>query len=316
MQQDACWSEKVVRRVCVGAGAWNFLVCEQCAQTRWRLPQLFIRPGVSPQSPKRRYLAVTRTFQALYFRPICCRLFHSDQTKKRRKRRKGGVRQRLNKMAKQGCNRMSLQTVVLSSIRSLRSKTDELQATVNYIHECKNVCLLAFTETWLDGNVQDNELFIDGLGTPICLDRNSSATRKSHGGGVCLHVNRKWCNIIAVRDMLYTLDIELLTVSLHPFYSPRDSCNCFFTVVYIHPRANHASRAAEILSSSIHRLESLFPDAPKFRLGDFNQFKMGKTLKNCHQYVTCAIRHNRTVDVFRHSARCVQVDCVTSPWYC
>ena len=171
-------------------------------------------------------------------------------------------------------------------------QTDELQATVNYIHECKNACLLAFTETWLNGNVHDNEWFIDGFGTPIHLDRNSSATRKSHGGGVCLYVNRKWCNIITVRDTLCTLDIELLTVSLQPFYSPREFPRLFFTVVYIHPCAN-ASRVAESLSSSIHRLDSLSPDASKFILDYFNQFKMGKTLKHCYQYVTCATRHNK-----------------------
>ena len=64
---------------------------------------------------------------------------------------------------------MSLLTVVLSNVRSLRSKIDELQATVNYMHAYKNACLLAFTETWLDGNVHDIELFIAGFGTPIRL---------------------------------------------------------------------------------------------------------------------------------------------------
>ena len=82
-------------------------------------------------------------------------------------------------MAKQGCKRVSLPTVVLSNVRLLRSKTDELQATVNYTHEYRNACLLAFIETLLDGNVDDNELFIDSLGSPIRLDRNSSAAGKA-----------------------------------------------------------------------------------------------------------------------------------------
>ena len=67
-------------------------------------------------------------------------------------------------------------------------------------------------------------------------------------------------------------------------------------MVYIQPRAS-ASRAAAILSQSIHRLDPLSPDTPKFILGNFDQFKMGKTLKNFYQYVTCATRHNRTLDV-------------------
>ena len=70
-------------------------------------------------------------------------------------------------------------------------------------------------------------------------------------------------------------------VLLRPFYSPWEFPQLFFTVVYIHPRAN-VSKTADILSQSIHRLDSLSPDAPRFILGDFKPFKMGKTCKNFH----------------------------------
>ena len=114
----------------------------------------------------------------------------------------------------------------------------------------------------------------DDFGTPIPLDRNSSATGKSHGGGVCLYVNKNWCNIVTIQD---TPDIEMLC----SFYSPWEFPQLFFTVVYIHQRAN-VSKTADILSQSIHRLDSLSPDAPRFILGDFKPFKMGKTCKNFH----------------------------------
>ena len=126
-------------------------------------------------------------------------------------------------------------TVELSNVRSVRSKTDELQAAVNDIHEKRNAHLLAFTETWLEENVHDNQLFIDGFETPVRLDRNSSATWKSHGGGLCLYVDRNWCNIVPVRDTLCMPDIELPTVSLRPFYSPSEFPQLFFTVVYSQP---------------------------------------------------------------------------------
>ena len=61
-------------------------------------------------------------------------------------------------------------TILLSNVRSLHSKMDELQANVNYMHEYRQACLLAFTENWLDDNVQDSDLFIDGFGTPSRLD--------------------------------------------------------------------------------------------------------------------------------------------------
>jgi hypothetical protein len=39
----------------------------------------------------------------------------------------------------------------------------ELQANVSYMHEYRQACLLAFTETWLDDHVQDRNLLIDGF---------------------------------------------------------------------------------------------------------------------------------------------------------
>ena len=139
--------------------------------------------------------------------------------------------------------KLSFSTVLLSNGRSLRSNTDELQANVNYMHGYRQACLLAFTETWLDDNVHDSDLFIDGFGTSIRLDINKHDTGKEHGGGVCFYVNRRWCRTVVVRDTLCTPDIELLSVSLRPFYLPREFPQLFFTLVYNHPRAN-AARAA------------------------------------------------------------------------
>ncbi len=51
------------------------------------------------------------------------------------------------------------------------------------------------------------------LGNPIS-DRDSAVTRKSLGGGLCLYVNKNWCNTVVVRETLCTPDIELLSVSL------------------------------------------------------------------------------------------------------
>ena len=87
--------------------------------------------------------------------------------------------------------KLPLPTVLHSNVRSLRSKMDELQANVNCMHEYRQACLLAFTETWLDDNVQDSDLFIDGFGTPIRLNRNKRDTGKEHRGGVRFYVNRR-----------------------------------------------------------------------------------------------------------------------------
>ncbi|KAK7461597.1 hypothetical protein BaRGS_00038641, partial [Batillaria attramentaria] len=82
------------------------------------------------------------------------------------------------------------------------------------------------------------QLLGEGLASGLVVVKN--ATGKQHGGGVCLYVNPRWCNTVTVRDTLCTPDIELLTVSLRPFYIPREFPQLFFTLVYVHPRANAA----------------------------------------------------------------------------
>ena len=128
---------------------------------------------------------------------------------------------------------------------------------------------------------------------------------------MCLYVNQKWCNTVFVREALCTPDIELLSISLRPFYLPREFPQLLFTLVYIHPRAN-ASRAIEHITDNIHKLDSISPDAPKFILADFNHCSLNKTLKTYHQYVTCPTRFNKTGVL----AQCldVHVPCITSPW--
>lgn len=43
---------------------------------------------------------------------------------------------------------------------------------------------MAFTETWLDSEVSDSDLYIEGFGTPIQLDRDKIITGKHKGGGI------------------------------------------------------------------------------------------------------------------------------------
>jgi len=62
-------------------------------------------------------------------------------------------------------------------------------------------------------------------------------TDKQHGGSVFLYVNKRWCST-AIQEELCKKDIELLAVSLHPFYLPREFLQLFLILVHIHPRAN------------------------------------------------------------------------------
>lgn len=96
---------------------------------------------------------------------------------------------------------------------------------------------------------------------------------------------------VVVRETICK-DIEL-SVSLRPFYLPREFPQLFFTVVFIHPRANSTSER-RVIADVTHRLDSLSPDAPKFILGDFNNCDLTKTLKTYNQYVTCPTTQNNT----------------------
>ncbi|KAK0155559.1 Ras GTPase-activating-like protein IQGAP1 [Merluccius polli] len=178
----------------------------------------------------------------------------------------------------------------------MRNKVDELQANVKCIPEYKNACVIALTETWLKEHDLGQDLEIDGFGQPIRLDRDTQLTGKTQGGGVCLYVNPRWCKTIIIRESICSPHIELLSISLRPFYLPREIPQLVITLVYIHPRANSADAAAEI-TKLVHRLQSISPDAPYFILGDFNTCSLKKHLGHFYQYVSCPTRHGKILDL-------------------
>lgn len=141
-----------------------------------------------------------------------------------------------------------------------------------------------------------SELEIDGVRVPFRLFRDPAVTGKSLGRGVCLYVNKNWCKTVIVRETLCTKDIELLSVSLRPFYLPREFTQLFITVVYVHPKAN-ADVATQAMLKTVQRLQGLAPDAPHFIMGDFNNCKPSKSLCNFYQYVTCPARHAKYLDL-------------------
>ncbi|KAK7884958.1 hypothetical protein WMY93_028081 [Mugilogobius chulae] len=210
----------------------------------------------------------------------------------RKRGRRGGVRQRLKR---EGPRRIPLPTITLSNIQSLRSKIDELRANVKFLEEYKNSCLLALTETWLKNQDSGTELDIEGFGEPLRLDRDPAVTGKSLGGGVCLYVNKNWCKTVVVRETLCTPDIELLSVSLRPYYLPREFPQLFVSVVYIHPRAD-ADAATQLITNTVRRFQRISPDAPNLVMGDFNHCNPAKSLCGFEQYVTCATRGTKCLD--------------------
>lgn len=217
---------------------------------------------------------------------------HSKSKETRRGLKKGGVKARLRR---EKFKQRALPPIILANVRSLRNKLDELQACVNHQFEYRTASILALTETWLNDNDDDSSLHIDGFSSPIRLDRNRECTGKQHGGGVCIYVNNSWCSTVILREKLCTADIEMLAVSLRPYYLPREFPQLFLILVYIHPKAN-AAKATDIITCTLNKLEQISPDSPKFILGDFNHCSPDKSLKGFQQYVLCTTRLGKTLD--------------------
>ena len=172
------------------------------------------------------------------------------------------MRQRLKR---QGHCRIPLPTVMLANVQSLRNKLDELRANVKFPREYREACLLAFTETWLKEQDSHSDLEIDGFGEPYRLDRDPTVTGKSLGGGLCLITK---VGVIQWSLGRHYAHLTLLSVSLRPYYLPREFPQIFVMLVYIHPRAN-ADTATRIIVKTVQRLQGILPDAPNFIMGDF-----------------------------------------------
>lgn len=209
----------------------------------------------------------------------------------RKRGRRGGLRER----ARRSLSRVPLPSIILANMQSLRNKSDELQAHVRYQHEFKEACILALTETWLGEADSDAGIALDGFGVPFRMDRVAATTGKSRGGGVCLYVNERWSKTTLVREKLCTKDIELLSVSMRPFYLPREFPQIFVTIVYIHPKANE-NAALELIHNTFQKLQAVSPDAPNLILGDFNHCSLDKILKCFYKYVSCETRKGKILD--------------------
>lgn len=92
----------------------------------------------------------------------------TEEVRKTRKPgRRGGIRQLVRRATK-----LPLPPVVLCNTRSLRHKMDDLRSQVGASYEYRESGLMVFTETWLNDDIPDSSMQVDGF-TLIRSDRNS-----------------------------------------------------------------------------------------------------------------------------------------------
>ena len=108
----------------------------------------------------------------------------------------------------------------------------------------------------------------------------------------------RWCNSghITVKDQVCSQDIELLAVSMRPFYLPREFTQVIVFTVHIPPSAN-AAAACDVLHSVTSSLQTQQPQALFLISGDFNHASLSSTLPTFTQYVTCHTRDNKTLNL-------------------
>lgn len=111
-------------------------------------------------------------------------------------------------------------------------------------------------------------------------------------------INSRWCHSghVTIKQQICTPNIELLAVSLRPYYLPREFSHVLGVTVYISPSAV-PSRACDVIHSSIAELQTVHPSAFILVNGDFNHVNVSRTLTDFKQHVTCSTRQNKTLDM-------------------
>ena len=218
--------------------------------------------------------------------------------RKRRRGTRAGTKRKQKRRAFKRTFKPALPTVIMGNVRSLNNKTEELESLVRSQNVYRDSCLLCFTETWLKDCIPEQHTNFTGFLT-IRSDRDSKACGKRSGGGIALLVNNRWCNPkhATIKERICNKDIELLAVSLRPYYLPREFTVVVAIVVYIPPSA-HAETACDVVHTVVARLQAKYPDSVVFVTGDFNHVSLSKTLPTFKQSVNCTTRGDKTLDLF------------------
>ncbi|KAJ0002714.1 hypothetical protein NQD34_007863 [Periophthalmus magnuspinnatus] len=182
------------------------------------------------------------------------------------------------------------------------NKTDELAALTRYQQEYRDSSIMLFTESWLTPQIPDSAVAMDNFHL-LRADRTAESGKRK-GGGLALFVNEKWCKPghCTVKMQLCNKDIELLAVSMRPYYLPREFSHVIVIAVYVPPSAN-AETACDTLHFGTSTLQTKHPQALFLISGDFNHASPAPVLPTYTQYVTCPTRDNKTLDLFFANAK-------------
>ena len=114
---------------------------------------------------------------------------HASTHRQRKRGRRGGVLARFRRRA----NRPPLPSIILSNVRSIKNKTDELMYLIKTKREYSETSVFCFTETWVDPSIPDSAVRPPTGYTLHRADRCPDLSGKVRGGGVAFLINERWC---------------------------------------------------------------------------------------------------------------------------
>lgn len=139
---------------------------------------------------------------------------------RKRRRRKRGNRAGILVKVRRRQHRPTLPTILLANVQSLENKLDEFRARLQFQRESRDCHVFAFTETWLEPTLEDSAILPDGLS--VFRQDRTSESGKTKGGGVCLFVNKRWCNDTQVISAGCSPHLEHVMIRCRPYYLPRE----------------------------------------------------------------------------------------------
>ena len=156
--------------------------------------------------------------------------------------------------------RTPLSGIILSDVRSLINKMDELQLLLGRNRDFSS------SQTWLCGLISGSALQLAGFQLHRA-DRDTELSGKAKGGGICFYINSGWCNDMTVIQQHCSPDLESFIINCKPFYSPREFASFILVGVNIPPHAN-VQDAQRMLTDQILCVERTNLDSLVIVLGD------------------------------------------------
>ena len=212
-----------------------------------------------------------------------------------RRRQRGKRAGALVRFRKRGV-RSPLPSILLSNVRSLCNKIDELRLLIRTNRDFSLSSVLCFTESWLTESTPDSAAQLTGFQL-LRADRDPILSGKSKGGGICFYINQCWCNDVKVILQSCSPDLESFFITCRPFYSPREFTSFILAGVYIPPQAD-VREAQRQLADQILGVESRRDNtySPVIVIGDFNKGNLTHELPKYKQLVKCPTREENTLD--------------------